>query len=68
MKLFNYWTKNDDASLKLTLSTNNGVYDYPSYDEVINFLKETDYDGDMEEVMGDLIIQLIEGEFWLDKC
>lgn len=69
MKLINYWTEIDDELLKLTLKDNkNGVYDFPSYDEVMEYLKETDANEECEEVMGDLIIQFFDEGFEIDKC
>ena len=67
-KLIEYWTDDDDESLKLKLTRDKADYDFPSYEDVITYLKETDADGDMEEVMDDLIIQFIDGEFWLNQC
>jgi len=67
-KLIDLWTDDDDESLKISLSNSPDVYDWPEYDDVMEYLKETNADGDIEEVMDDLIIQFIDGEFWLDNC
>lgn len=67
-KLIKFWTKDDDSSLKIMLSRGGDTYNFPTHNEVIEYLKETDADGDIEEVMDDLIIQFIDGEFWLDRC
>lgn len=62
-KLFDYWDLSNDNYLKKLLTKTN-VYDLPSYDEVISYLKTTDADEDfIEEVMGDLIIRFIEGDY-----
>lgn len=67
-KLIDFWTSDDDDNLKRKIQNNTSVYDFPSYNEVIDYLKETDADGDIENVMDDLVIQFIEEEFWLENC
>ena len=69
MKLIAYFTVSDRKSLK-NLLKNPGGRDFPTEQEVIDFLKETDYNGEpLEKVIGDLIIQYIEEEgVMFDVC
>lgn len=67
-KLIEFWTPDDDSNLKTKLTRDVSNYNYPSYGEVINYLKQTDAIGNIEKVMDDLIIQFIDDEFWLDNC
>ncbi len=64
--LIDFWTNADDSYLKRMLKENSKYYDLPSYNEVIEYLKTTIYSGDMENVMGDLIIQIIDESFELE--
>jgi hypothetical protein len=67
-KLIDFWSDEDNDNLKASLSNCPDVFDWPEYEDVMNYLRETDADGDVEEVMDDLVIQFIDGEFWLDNC
>lgn len=70
MSLIQYF--NADLSQKEWLQNkinNPGIHDMPSMDEVIDYLESTPDDESSEQVMGDLIIQYIDGEgLMFDLC
>jgi hypothetical protein len=61
MKLIKHFTKQDQKRLQNKIN-NPGVYDMPTMDEVVEYLESTEDDEPSEEVIGDLVIQYLEGE------
>lgn len=67
-KLITHFTKSDKNKLDKMIKENQD-YDFPSIDEVLDYLSSTDDDEMSENVMGDLIIQYIEEEgIMFDVC
>ena len=68
MNLLSHLSEDEKKWLKTRIDSP-GVYDMPTMDEVLDYLKSTSDDEPSEEVMGDLIIQYLDGEgLMFDFC
>lgn len=68
MNLLSHLDKETQEWLQSVID-NPGVYDMPTMDEVLEYLESTSDDEPSEEVLGDLIIQYLEGEgLMFDFC
>jgi hypothetical protein len=67
-KLSTYLDKETKIWLQVRID-NPGIYEMPTMDEIIDYLEKTYDDEPSEEVMGDLIIQYLDGEgLMFDFC
>jgi len=69
-KLIDKWTDDDTKYLKKLLAgaEEKGTYTLPTFDSVMEFLKNKNSRGFREAVIDDLIIRMDDGSFELELC